>query len=121
MSRRCVPPIVAIIRGGEHGIAENPKAWLDQIYGERIPSLKLTSEASREKIVFLDIELHKSKSEEVYTTSHHKVTSTHQYLVPDSCHPKHVIRAIIQAEVLRQLNLNQRKEDKLKGLFLTVS
>nr|XP_039263152.1 uncharacterized protein LOC120339139 [Styela clava] len=64
------------------------------------PSIKFTFEYSTENITFLDVKVHimDNKLEtEIYT----KDTDSHQYLLPSSCHPKHITANIPKGLFIR--------------------
>nr|XP_039273918.1 uncharacterized protein LOC120347871 [Styela clava] len=65
------------------------------------PTIKFTFDYSTENIAFLDIKVHiiDNKLEtEIFT----KETDSHQYLLPSSCHPKHVTANIPKGLFIRK-------------------
>ena len=64
------------------------------------PTIKFTHCISPEKVNFLDTTVYLvdySLETEIYT----KPTDTHQYLLPSSCHPRHIIKNIPRSLALR--------------------
>ena len=64
------------------------------------PTIKFTHCISPEKVNVLDTTVHlvdNSLETETYT----KPTDTHQYLLPSSCHPRHIIKNIPRSLALR--------------------
>ena len=51
-------------------------------------SIKLTSEVSQTEISFLDVKV--KRSDTISTSLHTKSTDSHMFLLPTSCHPKHL-------------------------------
>ena len=56
------------------------------------PSIKFTHEVSKTNMSFLDTTT-TVKEGNMTTDLYSKPTDKHQYLSPDSCHPKHCLRA----------------------------
>jgi len=64
------------------------------------PSINFTYEYSTTNIAFLDTKIHISNNKietEIYT----KPTDSHQYLLPSSCHPRHVVKNLPYSLALR--------------------
>ena len=64
------------------------------------PSIKFTHEASKSRITFLDTCTTLSEGT-LITDVYSKPTDTHQYLSPQSCHPKHCTKSIPFSQALR--------------------
>ena len=64
------------------------------------PSIKFTSEHSKQKINFLDVQVIK-KGNKLITDLFVKPTDTHQYLHATSCHPSHCKTSIPYSQALR--------------------
>ena len=64
------------------------------------PTLKFTSEHSRDRVNFLDVQVIRENNQLV-TDLYVKDTDTHQYLLASSCHPSHCKRSIPFSQCLR--------------------
>lgn len=64
------------------------------------PTIKFTTEISNEKHVFLDT-VSKLVENKIDVDLYTKPTDTHQYLLPSSCHPKHICKNIPYSMALR--------------------
>jgi hypothetical protein len=74
------------------------------------PTIKFTSERSRETINFLDVQV-SWKNKTLITDLYVKPTDTHQYLHPSSCHPYHCKKAIPYSQALRLNRICSREDD----------
>ena len=64
------------------------------------PTIKFTTETSNENHVFLDTNS-TLIGDSIHVDLYSKPTDTHQYLLPTSCHPKHICRNIPYSLALR--------------------
>ncbi|XP_070548154.1 uncharacterized protein [Ptychodera flava] len=64
------------------------------------PSLKFTIEYSDTEISFLDTKM-MMRENKIHTTVYSKPTDKHSYLLPSSCHPRHIFKSIPQGQALR--------------------
>ncbi len=94
----------------EHG-QESLDSFLHQI-NDFHHSIKFTAEYSTERITFLDTTVILDGST-IYTDTdlYTKPTDTHQYLSPESCHPKHCTTSIPYSQSLRLRKICSRDED----------
>ena len=98
----------------EHG-RESLMTFLDQINSFH-PSIKFTAETSTQQVSFLDTTVI-LEGNNIHTDLYTKPTDTHQYLSPDSCHPKHCTTSIplarpLDAEESAQKRKTLRREPK---------
>ncbi|XP_077977051.1 uncharacterized protein LOC144442164 [Glandiceps talaboti] len=63
------------------------------------PTLQFTMEHSTSEIAFLDTKMF-IKNNELHTTVYSKPTDKHSYLLPSSCHPRHVFKSIPYSQAL---------------------
>jgi hypothetical protein len=82
------------------------------------PTIKLTHETSRNNISFLDTYT-TCENGIMSTDIYNKPTDKHQYLSPQSCHPKHCTNSIPYSQVLRiiQLCVKSIRKCKQKSLY----
>lgn len=73
---------------------------LIKLANEHHPSIRFTFEISTEKLPFLDTTVHLTNNS-IQTELYSKPTDAHQYLLPKSCHPKHVTKNIPNGLALR--------------------
>lgn len=105
----------------EHG-QESLTTFLEQINAFH-PTIKFTAEYSTEKVSFLDTTVFLDGNT-LYTDLYTKPTDTHQYLSPDSCHPRHCTTSIPYSQSLRLRRICSRDGDfehralELKGHLL---
>ena len=64
------------------------------------PTIKFTSEISNNEHIFLDTKSH-IQNDKIVVDLHTKPTDSHQYLLPNSCHPKHCSKNIPYSLALR--------------------
>ena len=57
------------------------------------PTIKFTAEISNNEYIFLDTKSH-IQNDKIVVDLHTKPTDSHQYLLPNSCHPKHCSKNI---------------------------
>ena len=74
------------------------------------PSIKFTAETSTQQVSFLDTTVI-LEGNNIYTDLYTKPTDTHQYLSPDSCHPRHCTTSIPYSQALRCRRICSRDED----------
>ncbi len=65
------------------------------------PTIKFTSEHSKERITFLDVSVSKDPDGSLHSDLYCKPTDMHQYLLPSSCHPPHICKNIPYSQALR--------------------
>ena len=65
------------------------------------PTIKFTSEQSKQSIHFLDVTISINKNNTLSTDLYVKPTDTHQYLLSTSAHPKHTKQSIPYSLALR--------------------
>ena len=102
---RYIDNIFAVWPHGE----ENLQTFLNQINSFH-PTIKFTSEWSRESVTFLDTRVIHDGNRlvtELYT----KPTDTHQYLHQRSCHPSHCKSSITYSQALRIERICSRPMD----------
>jgi hypothetical protein len=75
---------------------ENFNKWLNSIH----KTIKFTMESHAEGVPFLDTYV-SIEGNKLTTRPHTKPTDNKQYILPTSCHPKHLIRAIPYSQALR--------------------
>lgn len=66
----------------------------------RHPTIKYTFNSSQDNIQFLDIEITQYNTQ-LETRVYSKLTDSHAYLLPTSCHPKHTFASIPYSQALR--------------------
>ena len=64
------------------------------------PTLKFTMELSTDEVPFLDTTIQK-QGNKIQTTVFSKQTDKHTYLLPSSCHPRHIFNSIPKAQAIR--------------------
>ena len=67
-------------------------------------TIKFTANYSPNSVNFLDVTINKSP-QGISTDVYCKPTDTHQYLLSDSCHPKHCKEAIAYSQALRIIRI----------------
>ncbi len=92
----------------EHG-QETLDIFLGQI-NEFHDTIQFTAEYSTERITFLDTTVILDGTT-IHTDLYTKPTDTHQYLSPESCHPKHCTTSIPYSQSLRLRRICSRNED----------
>ena len=100
-----------IFTNWEHG-QESLKLFLQQINLFHT-TIKFTAETSTEHVTFLDTML-MLENDILHTDLYTKPTDTHQYLSPNSCHPKHCSTSIPYRQGLRLRRICSRREDFVK-------
>ncbi|XP_072037029.1 uncharacterized protein [Amphiura filiformis] len=65
------------------------------------PTIKFTSERSKDHINFLDVSVSKHSDGTLQSDLYCKPTDMHQYLLPSSCHPPHICKNIPYSQALR--------------------
>ena len=78
-------------------------------------TIKFMAEMSMEPITFLDTTVI-LENDILHTDLYSKPTDTHQYLSPNSCHPKHCTTSIPYSQGLRLWRICLRREDFMKRL-----
>ena len=74
-------------------------------------SIKFTSEVSREHINFLDTTVRLNADRKLYTDLYCKPTDAHNYLLYNSCHPKHLTNSLPYSQLLRIRRICHYLED----------
>ena len=74
-------------------------------------SIKFTTEVSPEKVNFLDTTIRLDTDRKPYTDLYCKPTDAHNYLLYNSCHPKHLTRSLPYSQLLRIRRICQKIED----------
>lgn len=74
------------------------------------PTIKFVAEHSTEKVTFLDTTVI-LEGRTIHTDLYTKPTDTHQYLSPESCHPRHCTTSIPYSQSLRLKRICSRNED----------
>ncbi len=74
------------------------------------PSIKFTAETSTDRVAFLDTTVI-LEGNKLHTDLYTKPTDTHQYLSPQSCHPRHCTSSIPYSQSLRIKRICSREED----------
>ncbi len=74
------------------------------------PSIKFTAETSTDRVAFLDTTVI-LEGNKLHTDLYTKPTDTHQYLSPQSCHPRHCTSSIPYSQSLRIRRICSREED----------
>jgi hypothetical protein len=83
-----------------------------------IPGIKFTCKKSRKMVEFLDLCIVLDQNEIHYYT-HQKLMNKYAYITPSSCHPLHVFKGWIKAELNRYKNNSSRRlyYQRTKELF----
>ena len=76
-------------------------------------TIKFTAEWSTDRVSFLDTTIILDAGT-IHTDIYTKPTDTHQYLSPESCHPKHCTTSIPYSQSLRIRRICSRDEDYMK-------
>ena len=105
---RFIDDIFAIWQHGE----ESLKIFLLQINSFH-STIRFTSETSREHLSFLDTTVILD-GRTIHTDLYTKPTDTHQYLSPESCHPKHCTMSIPYSQGLRIRRICSKRQDFLR-------
>ena len=93
--------------------------WLNSLH----PTIKFTMDKGK-SISFLDTYLTIREDGSIRIRPYTKPTDRKQYLLPSSCHPQHIFRAIPYSQALRIIRICNNQEDtirelkNLKGFFL---
>jgi len=74
------------------------------------PTIKFTAECSEDRVNFLDTTVILDGTT-IHTDLYTKPTDTHQYLSPESCHPKHCTTSIPYSQSLRLRRICSKVED----------
>ena len=83
----------------EHGEEELNK-WLEYLNSSQ-PSIKFTTEVSRESVTFLDMTVHLDQDGTLWTDLYTKPSDSHNYLDYNSAHPLHCKRSLPYSQFLR--------------------
>ena len=85
--------------------------WINTIS----PKIKFKLNYSKDGVVYLDSKVY-IKDGQIHTTLHSKPSDTHAYLLPSSCHPKHICKNIANGvgNRIRRICSEQSEYDKNK-------
>jgi hypothetical protein len=75
------------------------------------PTIKFTSETSKDKVSFLDTNVHITPNGTLYTSLYTKPTDSHNYLRYDSAHPGHCKSILPNSQFLRLRRICSKIED----------
>lgn len=116
--KRYIDDILVITNTDDEGITRTEE-WLNSLHH----TIKFTAEHDPKGIPFLDTFLTVEK-EKIRIRPYTKKTDTKQYLLPNSCHPPHIIKSIPFSQALRIKRICTNQDDyqreltNLKGYFL---
>ena len=79
------------------------------------PTIEFTAETSTDKVSFLDVTVI-LEGNTIQTDLYTKPTDTHQYLSPESCHPRHCTTLIPYSQSLRIRRICSREDDFTRRL-----
>ena len=102
---RYIDDVFAIWQHGQEAL----DIFLEQINNFH-PTIKFTSEHSTKSVAFLDTTVI-LEGNVIHTDLHTKPTDTHQYLSPNSCHPRHCTLSIPYSQGLRLRRICSRDSD----------
>ena len=102
---RFIDDIFAIWKLGETTLTE----FLEEINLFH-PMIKFTAQSSEERVDFLDTTVILDGTT-IHTDLYTKPTDTHQYLSPESCHPRHCTASIPYSQSLRLKRICSRTKD----------
>lgn len=107
---RYLDDVLLIGKTSEFNSAVELNAYLKMTFTDRLETIRLISEWSKESVTFLDMICCLGPGR-LTTKGYAKPSSTFPYVRLDSKHPRHVHKAILAAEIRRQLRLNSASAD----------